>query len=366
MTTGVVNHQYLRITNWIEDFAGGFIQSASLSDRAFDSALVPYACGVHTDSVMTLEWPAPSGDDLWVHFRVLYLTPRNTFVPSGTQDIGPWLEFFSSNNEGLGDSIFEMQTQEGRASDQNGGANRATLTLGSDATGGVDTTAFVKIFDYDEATALPRDMDFHFSYDSGTNTYSVDVYMSGGEFATFSVAATNTPGLGMPTSFTVVCDDLLTDGTTKEIYLSEVVVSEQDTRGLRLAMLNPTSAGNYNDWQGDFNELGDLLAITMASSQTADELQSSTFTTYGGPASSAGVQLALSAHAARGVDLTTPQELQQFLRIGATDYASVDGNHTLITSPQQRITLWPTNPVDGSAWSTADVSGIEGGLISRS
>lgn len=144
--------------------------------------------------------------------------------------------------------------------------------------------------------------------------------------------------------------------------ISEMVVADTDTRDFRVAALAPTGNGTNTAWTNDYlnvdeTGLDDTDYISGASNgdietYTAGDIDSSLST-----ADVAAVVVATRSR--RGG--TGPQNLQGVVRTNSTNYASSSiSNLSTAFGPAQAI--WMTNPDTGSAWTYAQVNGLEIGV----
>jgi len=149
------------------------------------------------------------------------------------------------------------------------------------------------------------------------------------------------------------------------VYYSGIIISDEDTRGMRLVQRLPTLAGSQVDWTGDVSavdEVGvnDADAITSA---TTDQVELFNFddlpTEF---ASSPIAAVVLSARAQSSA--VSPTTIDGVTRINGVNYDQ---------SPQREIPtayapaqfIFPTNPETLSEWTTADVNAAEFGVKSK-
>jgi hypothetical protein len=145
-----------------------------------------------------------------------------------------------------------------------------------------------------------------------------------------------------------------------DLVVSEVILADEDTRGMGLSALAPNGAGNYSQWIGDHTETSsDDMATVVSSGATAEKL-SSTLSTFGGPASTALRALVVVTNSsARG---GVVGDIRNFVRIASTDY---NGSALGVTPGLERYTaVWDTNPNTAVLWDTTDFSSTEIGIES--
>jgi hypothetical protein len=138
------------------------------------------------------------------------------------------------------------------------------------------------------------------------------------------------------------------------VSLSEVIVADEDTRGMALATLTPLAAGNAQAWSGavgDVNEAA-LSDASIISTTAADQLAQFTVTPGSAITSGTGIRaVSVNARAAKGA--SGPQNLQAVVRTGSTDYAS--SNLSVATALGRVANIWGTNPNTSVAWLGSDL-----------
>lgn len=153
--------------------------------------------------------------------------------------------------------------------------------------------------------------------------------------------------------------DHLPDGTY--MYLSNVRVSDSDTRGKNFQVVPLAVVGTYDEFSGGFGNLLDSGAFVY--SDAAGERISGTpnFASLvdNGAPTSVRVQSMLYAEAAN----PNPNSMQHFLRDGGVNYDNAVV-HTPSGMRRRYVSEWPINPATGLAWTHADLDGMEFGLLS--
>lgn len=173
-------------------------------------------------------------------------------------------------------------------------------------------------YTYASAIALPAnqvqaDIDIHVQTNTGTGNV-VTVYVDGILFTSTSEGSGSAEGI---INFAGTHNDM---GTA--VFYSECMVADEDTRGLRVAMLEPNAAGTVEQWDGaytDVDERGDGLVI---STRMVNQRQFANLSAYGGPASPTAVRgVFVQAWAKEGT--TGPQN------ISSTAYDAADAKTLL-------------------------------------
>ena len=143
-------------------------------------------------------------------------------------------------------------------------------------------------------------------------------------------------------------------------FWSEWIVSDTDTRGLRVITAYPSSDGAHTDGTGGYaniDESGstDSNEITLTS---VGDKQSYNATKVG----THSTDLYVHAVCVGGrVNSDGTNDMQALLRISGADYNGPDLG--LSASPVATCTVWDTNPATSSAWGTlADLPALEAGF----
>jgi hypothetical protein len=204
---------------------------------------------------------------------------------------------------------------------------------------------------------LPDDFDIQISNYDVTNGGSVKVWVRG-------TLAYSVSGVTLATDSATDISGIRLSGCGAALYndpnvwyhsYSEVIVSDEDTRGLDLATLVPDAAGNTDNWTTgtvtDINELT-LDDSTTNTSDTANQIQQ--YTVIPPPPGAYGViAVALSVRAQLG-SLGGPTQLDLGVRTGGSDYWGSD--LALPITKQHLQTIFATNPDTSNAFTIAELS----------
>jgi len=274
--------------------------------------------------------------DMWFHFE-FYFTDNNT--ANNTNADGFWWYLRDTN----GNVVARCDISNGTISYEVSG------DAGSSFTGG----SFVNYVGHNSRGTY----DIHYQKNNGGNT-TLDVY-HGGTLVT-SVSATFSSS-GDAASIEFSHDDMSQSTSNVFYWYSEVMVADEDTRGLRVATLVPDGNGGETSWTGDFNDIlnrGDGKAI---SSDTAAQRESWTLSAYNGPASPTAIRGVFTQMWAVAGS-AGPTQIEPFLRIGGTNYD--EGTPVVPDFSTPVIGEWATNPDTTVAWVGADLASLEAGVES--
>jgi hypothetical protein len=151
------------------------------------------------------------------------------------------------------------------------------------------------------------------------------------------------------------------DHSSHVVYqqVSEVMVGDEDTRGLGLTDLMTFGAGTHAAWVGDPEGLADASDATGVSTATLGAKVSRAVSTYGGPASVAVRGLFIPARGSAEAG-----DVRAFLRdiAGAADHAAPAGYGLPAGAIGYGLAEFALNPATGLPWDTGDLTGIEYGL----
>lgn len=179
---------------------------------------------------------------------------------------------------------------------------------------------------------------------------SIKLYISGTERLSVSLNTTAIAQLNKA-QFHAFFDS---SGGVTRTNVSQVVIADETTIGMRVMTLYASGAGNDTAWTGAYTDI-DELAYSDAdfiNSSVADQVENFAGTLV---SSIEGLNIravCVTARAKRGA--TGPQNFQLNLRSGGANYFS--GNKDIDTGYRGLIHVWETNPATGSAWTAAEIA----------
>lgn len=147
-----------------------------------------------------------------------------------------------------------------------------------------------------------------------------------------------------------------------DVYVSEVVIADEQTINMRVATLVPNANGTNTAWVNDYtavDEVVDSDADTLQS-DTADQVETMGLTNYGGSTDLIVAAVFVSAKAIRGA--SGPQNLQLAVREGATEGFGANKALSLVYAVYRDI--WETNPDTAAAWTLSELDTLEAGVKS--
>ncbi len=321
---------YLFASNNIADFIG---LSSDSNVLYHDSSRVPYAFTISDDNSypMRSNHPPSSTTTTWYHWRM------HSLINAGGNEDGRMWRIFDED----GNFLHEVDILNG-AHKPGVSGDGTTFSYGS-STAPYSSNALYEIDIMVDVT--PSDV---------TVEWYIDQVLHGAGIIT----TPNVSNLGKARKLELAAHDSSYNSWTP-FLISEVIISETDTRGLRLNMLEPTGEGFHTDWEGAYTDINDDDIATGIKSLIANESRSFTVGAYGGGPIASVIAVSLAKK-----DPAGPQSLMTFLRKGGVDY--IESASLLEDNTGYAIKEWPTDPSDSNPWEDADLSGIELGVRSIS
>ncbi len=153
---------------------------------------------------------------------------------------------------------------------------------------------------------------------------------------------------------------------TGNVWHSEIIVGDEDTRGMALWTIAPVAAGNTQSWTpntvGNINDQT-INDATLVSTTNNNDLSQWT-TPVSAPSGSWGVK-AIVQEARVRVGTTGPQHFDWSLRTASTDYTAGTSNAPSTSFGNFNNQRWATNPNTSGSWSITDIaSGFNLGIKS--
>ncbi len=310
----------------LSDFAAGRLTTNA---TFFDVNYVPQAVYANNNEACGIAWETPL-TDVWIHFNWY---PGAAW--SDSSDTGRWMQIFNAQGRNIVNA--DLNTNN---------PNQTSFGI-ADSGSGWTYASYLSTTD-----ALLQTIDIHIRInDAGTNY--VDVYID--EVLTWSANSAWASATGITRCIWAHED------TGDASYYSEVMVADEDTRGLRLAELAGDSAGNGIAWTGDYTDVVERGDGKAMYSTVAAERESWGLSTYAGAASPTAVRgVFVQAYGKAGT--SGPSKIDPYLRVNSTDY---DASLDVAPDPSiPTIAEWANDPDTAIGWDTADFATIESGIQS--
>lgn len=198
-----------------------------------------------------------------------------------------------------------------------------------------------------------------------TARQTVDIFIEGNDASgttTLYLAGTERTTATPDMTSVASIDAIHCDGSSNTAHgLSQVIVADEPTIGMKLGTRTLSGAGANTAWTGDYTGV-DEVRYTDADfiySSAADQIE--TFTTTGGALTGYVVRaVGVYCRARRGA--SGPQNLQLALRVNGTNYFS--GSKALDLGYESYGHIWEDNPDTTVDWLVAAIANIEPGVKS--
>lgn len=302
---------------------GGGSQRVTTS-HARDTNYVDEEIEFPRSDLTRVQFPLSAPTSVWVHFRV--------FMPSQVDNLadGYWMEFYDQ----AGNRVAFIEMFDGVSSAR-------TAVSGSTIAGSNVIFASSTLYTLDlhcEITAT----DVVFSiYNGGTLTSqssqakssitSIDRF----DFMWFNISRSD----------------------AAPVRFSEIIIADEDTRGMRLATLKPNANGAETGWNGDFNDV-DVESGSAITSSVAGARETFDLSAYAGLATTTAVRT-VAVKTIGSAPASNPREMKHLLRLGTTNY---EGAQFAPQSNEWKMTAWDTDPSTTAPWDTADLGALQAGV----
>lgn len=147
--------------------------------------------------------------------------------------------------------------------------------------------------------------------------------------------------------------------TASPIAVSQVIVADEPTIGMRLGTYVPSGAGATSDWVGDHTSIDEIIYADgdFIYSPTNGQVE---LCTGSGPALTGYVVRAVGVYARAKRGAGGPQNLQLALRTGGTTYFS--SSKALDVGYGAIGNIWETNPDSTNDWLAAQITSLQFGV----
>ena len=154
-------------------------------------------------------------------------------------------------------------------------------------------------------------------------------------------------------------------GATNARFVSECIIADGDTRGMRLATLVPNGAGATTDFTGTFADVDEVTIndADFLSSATANQVETMTLTNLSAVAGALTPVAVVATARARNA-ATGPQNLQLAVRTNSLDFFSSSLPSLGTSFLDGYFNVWNTNPDTTTAWTVSEINALEAGVKS--
>ncbi len=200
---------------------------------------------------------------------------------------------------------------------------------------------------------------------SGSTLQTIDLYINGNSAtgtAKLYVAGTlrataSSVDLSAVTGITKVRSYCINNSTG--FFLSQIVVANEPTIGMRLLTRYPNAAGATTDWTGGYTDVDEIVYDDADFVNSSTDGQVELFTQTG-PAITGYTVRAVAVYARAKKGASGPSNLQLALRSGGTTYFS--GSKALDVGYSAYGNIWETNPATAAAWVNTAIDALQPGV----
>lgn len=294
------------------------------TQRGFDRNRVSGAFRIGDGQLFQIDHAVPTGNVMWYHYRLYF-------------DDAPIITKMMVIYDEAENRIAEVSFS---------GGQEQTYAVG-------DTT--VSSPDRNASNDAWYTYDFRVEVVGGN--INVTHYINGAVIATLT--AVNTQGKGKPARIVVSSSDT----NTARPFISEIIIADEDTRGMRLRELRPVSFGIFKQWDGNVQSLRDDDLATGLTTATADARVSFGVDNLQSIRAEDIInRLVFQSYAQRGVTgLTRMNHFMRFANGTVADGSDIALNVQGTWHREEFL----TNPVTGVDWEPEDFASIQTGVRAR-
>jgi len=313
------------------------LSESSTTAGTYDSTRVPYSFFLNYNQGMSsVEFAPVSGNVTWVHFRLYFADAQDGNFNDYEY---PLIRVFDTSDNEL------FKTIKKNLFDPDWRTKMYIFHDGGSITGD-------QAIPFNKAKMNTVDL----RYENTGSLVNLKLYVNGAlaKDLEYTGAAT----FGKPAKMTIGAA-FSTDGAATQ-HVSEFLVADGDTRNARLEMLRPTAVGGESDWPGEATDLADNDPATGMQTTLTEQRETVLVSAYAGAANVSAVVVASLAYAGVG----GPQNMRHTVRMSTVNYD--DAADTLLSETLKYvISDIAINPGTSLPWTSADLSAIEMGFISK-
>ncbi|AMO44072.1 hypothetical protein vBRpoSV10_13 [Ruegeria phage vB_RpoS-V10] len=305
---------------------GGYIWD-TITGGVFDNKRVEGAFKIGIGAALSVTNDAPSGTETWYHFR--YAQNENTDINLDSRCV--IIKDVNSNDIAYIDVVDA----------------KLRMTAVGDTSSATGTQSIAEFTAYS--------IDLHVIVSS---TVTVRWYINGALYGEQTVANVGTTTRGVARSITFQWTD-----SADQMYMSELIIADEDTRGMRVRELRPKSFGIFQEWDGSISALRDTDLATGISTAVADRRVSFGIT---------------NIENVQPGDVINRVVAQTFAQKGETGLSAFNHffrhkNGNVSDGSDQTLSVlggffleeFTTNPDTAAAWQPEDFSSLQSGVRSR-
>lgn len=154
-------------------------------------------------------------------------------------------------------------------------------------------------------------------------------------------------------------------GSTNERRVTECIIADEPTLGMRLATLGADGNGANTSWSGSYLDIDEIIVndSDMISSTTIGEEESFTLANLSTEAAALVPRAVIVSTRARNAP-SGPQSFQSLIRTSGTNFTSPSFTGLLTSFSGGYQSIWENNPNTSSPWSPSEINSLEMGAKS--
>lgn len=199
---------------------------------------------------------------------------------------------------------------------------------------------------------------------SMTTRQEIDLYIDGNTAsgtAKLYLSGTLRETASVDLSLVTAIDEVRIYGNNNALfhYVSQMIIADEPTIGMRLASYYPTANGSTSGFTGGYTTIDETVLSDADFAYGDTNGQVSTFAITG-PALTGYIVRAVAVWARSKCGALGPQNLQLALRVNGTDYFS--GSKLQDVGYSAYGNIWETNPDTASDWLSTEIATLQPGV----
>jgi len=152
----------------------------------------------------------------------------------------------------------------------------------------------------------------------------------------------------------------------REMSISQVIVANEDTKGMKIATNSVDGDGTTGDWTGDYTAVDEFIYDNADYDETnsTSQVELRTVSDINAAYSTYNVKAVMVSDIISNDAGSAVTDAQHQLRTGGTTYSGANLSITKDGTDQSVTTVWETNPNTAASWSQAEVNALECGTKS--
>jgi hypothetical protein len=224
-------------------------------------------------------------------------------------------------------------------------------------------TSFVRLYKYDgttytslvNSTVTPFSGSLHNNIDIQVSNYGSNGTINA--FVNGQLACSYTGNIAVLSQTTLDYAILECSNTLYKYYLSEVIVADEDTRGMRLSTLIPNAAGDQNQWTGAYTDVDDYSPDDTNMLYTDSASQNVQLGLSDLSADLNAKIIDVHIHSRAAVSSGSSLDLKQGVKTNANIH--LGSAHTLDVGWDICVDTFSQNPQTVAEWTVSDINALQ-------